>query len=490
MFGQRKAPCQETDCIFSYVDKIQSGVPAEPPSVDYPIHQRLVESFKTLFSGQKEMGISARKLLTTTTKLSSFDVEMSHSADALKRFANDMATVSESNLAVVEQTTASMNQVNETIAFTSATLNHLSEESSQLVDSNNEGLKQIAVINELKDEVIRNSEDMSTNIDQLVEMTHRIGEIVAGVEGIAQQTNLLALNASIEAARAGEFGRGFAVVAEEIRKLSDSTQQSLDGMMGFVSSIRSVANKGKSGMENTLQSTRKMGQEIEAVQAAIIQNVEMLENTVRDVVKINNDMKDINVVSEEINDAMEMASADAERLSEMTQDIHRDASHSTDLAKQISAIDNELSEVTRNLMGKLSGVNALSNAEFLEAIANAITAHESWVKKLKKMVETGVIEPIQTDGHKCAFGHFYHTVTISSPVIKEQWNHIDAVHNELHQLGHKVMDAIRKDDIDSAQKDYLQAELLSRNILETLREISTKVQTMDANRQHVFEDAS
>ncbi|MDB5973076.1 MAG: Methyl-accepting chemotaxis protein [Hydrocarboniphaga sp.] len=58
-------------------------------------------------------------------------------------------------------------------------------------------------------------------IDSMVSHLDAIFELLGDVRSIADQTNLLALNAAIEAARAGEAGRGFAVVAEEVRNLSE-----------------------------------------------------------------------------------------------------------------------------------------------------------------------------------------------------------------------------------------------------------------------------
>lgn len=77
--------------------------------------------------------------------------------------------------------------------------------------------------------------------------------LVKTIEGISSKTDLLALNASIEAARAGQAGRGFAVVAEDVSKLSEKTQSSIeevkDVLISIQDSIEKVSRKIISGKQ-------------------------------------------------------------------------------------------------------------------------------------------------------------------------------------------------------------------------------------------------
>jgi Methyl-accepting chemotaxis protein len=463
----KKAPCDEAICIIKNVEDRLSGKEAKNPKVDYPIHKTLFKHFDRLLESEKKMSISSRKMLSSISSLSDFDVKIAYSSNKLIDFAKDMSMVSESNLAIVEEITASMNQVNNSINVTSSTMNQLAESSRVLVKKNDDSMNQLNEVKVLKENVIDDITTMNEQIKQLVDMAEKVNEIVNGVEEIAEQTNLLALNASIEAARAGEYGKGFAVVAEEIRKLADSTKTNLDDMRVFVNNIHNAAIGGRESMENTMNSTKNMNSKLEGIHDTINENVSLLKETISDVDQISESMDGIKEATKQINMAMDSSAKDAERLNYMTQEIHADAMQSSENAKQISQIDSELSEVVREMISSLNGgMNAISNEELINNLIKAKEAHKNWMINLKRIVHEMKVYPIQTSSKKCAFGHFYHSININYSDINNEWESIDKVHHELHSMGIKVIEAVNNEDKSLANDLYTQTENLSKSIFE------------------------
>ncbi len=91
----------------------------------------------------------------------------------------------------------------------------------------------------------------------------------------SKQTTLLGLNASIESARAGEYGKGFAVVAQEIRKLSNTSKDSIDKIDGIIKYI----SNSISSIDENLNSTNEISQNQSAALQQITASIEELNST-------------------------------------------------------------------------------------------------------------------------------------------------------------------------------------------------------------------
>lgn len=487
-FSKKRRTCDEMDCVLGCVDEMLSGKEATLPKSNHPVHKKAVAQFEQLLANEKRMSQAAKGVLEVAASLSSFDVGMAHISNQLMGFAKELEALSESNLAIVEETTATMNQVTETIDQTAETLENLTNDSKDLSVKNNESKELLVEVESLKEEVVTDTQEMNKKIEQLVELSEKVGKIVDSVQGIANQTNLLALNAAIEAARAGEHGKGFAVVAEEVRNLADNTKENLEGMRGFVASIHTAAEEGKTSMERTLTSTSQMSEKIDAVSRTIGSNIQVLEDVIENVDTVYTSMQGIKVAATEINRAMESSSEDAQHLSEMTKYIHKEAAQSVDFAKGISNIDDHLTEIVTSMYdGLRDGNHALTNDEVKSAIEKAMKAHKDWLTNMSIIVDKMEVLPIQTNSNKCAFGHFYHAINIDHPLIINDWREVDKLHEEFHAMGNTILESVRANDESKAKQQYEQTIALSKKLLALLEKVIVTIDSMNERQIKIFE---
>ncbi|MHA6690917.1 methyl-accepting chemotaxis protein [Devosia sp. A449] len=188
-------------------------------------------------TGDYEGAFAALKLNTNgvADRLSEIMQDLRVTSHALKNAteeilsgATDLADRTTRQALAVEETSAAMHQLSQTVQQNAAQARHVNAEAGAVAriaaDSGAVMLEANAAMQRVN--------GASTQIVNIIGM----------IDDIAFQTNLLALNASVEAARAGEAGRGFAIVAIEVRRLAQSAARASADIKALIdTSVGAVA---------------------------------------------------------------------------------------------------------------------------------------------------------------------------------------------------------------------------------------------------------
>ncbi|WP_281561468.1 methyl-accepting chemotaxis protein [Thalassomonas sp. RHCl1] len=197
--------------------------------------------------------------------------------------------------------------------------------------------KAIKNINSLEADI----ENSSTVINKLAKDTNNISTVLDVIGGIAEQTNLLALNAAIEAARAGEQGRGFAVVADEVRTLAQRTQNSTTEIREMIEGLQVGANNAVAVMEQShiktetcVKDTTELGGALENISGSVMAITDINHQIASATEEQSATIEDIRRNIDSINQNVETTSAGSKETADNSQ-------YTTELTIKIQALVNQ-----------------------------------------------------------------------------------------------------------------------------------------------------
>jgi len=245
-----------------------------------------------------ELGLRDSSLIAITSRLDK-------GTDDLNDVLGSTRKRSESTLDTTQETAAAVQQMAAAMEEMATTVNDIARnaaESSTTCEETRANARDAArfiasTSGKVQALVVQVGKSSETTKD-LVERSESVRGVSQQIDAIAEQTNLLALNAAIEAARAGESGRGFSVVADEVRNLSQRTQQAVDEIEETITGMAQAMQE----WEKEMQSQKALAEECGELSDKSRQEMETMASSVED---ISDRMMQIATAAEEHSSAVE-----------------------------------------------------------------------------------------------------------------------------------------------------------------------------------------
>lgn len=296
---------------------------------------KLAKMVRKIQQSADESACAAELLRTGSEQSAQAATQIAESITRVAESAAEQNQMAEATKATVDEIRQEIHQVNE---GTNAVLTH-ADHAQHKAD---EGMAAINQAVEQMRHIGVSVQESAQVVASLGERSQQIGQIVETISAIANQTNLLALNAAIEAARAGDAGRGFSVVAEEVRKLAESSSESVTEIANLIHEIQDDTDNAVAAMQNGTRET-KSGEMI----------MDQAGKTFGEIVTLMKDMDgDIHAMSERVQAVtagMEGIVGTAERLSEASNSVSSETQTVSAATEEQSASVEEIASSAHNL---------------------------------------------------------------------------------------------------------------------------------------------
>ncbi|MDA3850221.1 MAG: methyl-accepting chemotaxis protein [Spirochaetaceae bacterium] len=256
----------------------------------------------------------------------------------------------------------------EEILKTSGTI----EEMLKTIDQVTTGLQEVAHSGQTLEQLSTLGEQAmgtsSKSMDEILELSANVFQVVDAMNDLADKTNLLSMNASIEAAHAGISGRGFAVVAQEIKKLAEGSSKRAAEV---ILELQHIRDKIKEGVENN-QRANETFQEITGKTRVTVNCIDQLYITMagqkQSSEQVQNTLVSLNKEGQALRGETDQQQKMSQHLEKQLKEL---VASSKEMNSGIQSIFKEIKQVTQSAeeIGDLSS-KAKNEAERLESLTD------------------------------------------------------------------------------------------------------------------------
>ncbi len=310
--------------------------------------------------GLREVQENLRQIVTELQR--SISSIKGNSADFSNAFDTMTGNVADVNNLVQEIASSSNSQANET-NIAEQKVNHIEAGIEENANSANTLEKSIANMNQYAEQALGALENLvnicdktAAEVEDLVVQTKltndsamKIQNAVDVITEIAGRTNLLSLNASIEAARAGEAGRGFAVVAEEIRNLSEGSNDAANQISAVINELINNSNANVEKMEaveGQVETQQKQLKDTQEYFAGLRTEVKVVSDISDD---IHRQTSRLDGLKTEVGSTIVKLAGDAERNVSSTNEASENMNHLLQMVEECTGKTRELIDMSDSL---------------------------------------------------------------------------------------------------------------------------------------------
>ncbi len=278
---------------------------------------------------------------------------------------NEQLDLVKTNLEVIEANNAQMQEID-------CSANKIKELLDDTVEVSEKGLENLGDYEndiEAISKELEKSNELLTQFNEDIKSIKGVSDLIIGINN---QLRLLAINASIEAARAGQVGKGFEVVAQEMKEMSDRTDQGMEEITKIVESI--------------IESSKDVNGSIKTCEDTFIQSNETfreVSNSFQTITQQSSEIQEgINEISSKIDNITNNLDASKEQAAQLldASQLISNSTHEIAAASEETAAESmHISENVDNLSGMLSGIQNLLK-QFNTAVVPAEGGYDRKVK--------------------------------------------------------------------------------------------------------------